>query len=96
MTKLQAGYAYTLASSVIPGCYAAVLSPYVKVKVECGSTPYSGNYLLTKVVHRITPSLYSQTFEARSDGSTEVADAPVAEAPGGGLSVSFSASVGVF
>jgi len=92
----DAAYAYKLASSVIPGCYAAVLSPYVKVKVECGSTPYSGNYLLTKVVHRITPSLYSQTFEAKSDGSTDVADSPVAEAPGGGLSVSFSASVGVF
>ena len=92
----DAAYAYKLASSVIPGCYAAVLSPYVKVRVECGSTPYSGNYLLTKVVHRITPSLYSQTFEAKSDGSTDVDDSPVAEAPGGGLSVPFSASVGVF
>ena len=92
----DAGYAFKLSSSVIPGCYAAVLVPYVKVRVECGSTPYSGDYLITKVVHRITPSLYSQSFEARSDGSTEVPDAPVAEAPGGGLSVSFSASVGVF
>ena len=92
----EAGYAFKLTSSVIPGCYAAVLTPYVKVRVECGSTPYSGNYLITKVVHRITPSLYSQRFEAKSDGSTEVPDAPVAEAPGGGLSISFSASVGVF
>ena len=92
----RAGYAFKLSSSVIPGCYAAALTPYVKVRVECGSTPYSGNYLITKVVHRITPSLYSQSFEAKSDGSTEVPDAPVAEAPGGGLSVSFSASVGVF
>jgi hypothetical protein len=92
----DSGYAFKLASRVIPGCYAAVLTPYVKVRIECGSTPYSGNYLITKVVHRITPSLYSQSFEAKSDGSTEVPDAPVAEAPGGGLSISFSASVGVF
>lgn len=92
----EAGYAFKLASSVIPGCYAAVLTPYVKVRVECGRTPYSGNYLITKVVHRITPSLYSQSFEAKSDGSTEVPEAPVAEAPGGGLSISFSASLGVF
>lgn len=92
----ESAYAFKLASSVVPGCYAAVLTPYVKVRVECGSTPYSGNYLLTKVVHRITPSVYTQHFEAKSDGSTEVPDAPVAEAPGGGLSVSFSASVGVF
>ena len=67
-------------SSVVPGCYAAVLTPYVKVRIECGSTPYSGNYLLTRVVHRITPSLYSQSLEARGDGRTEVPDAPVAEA----------------
>ena len=92
----QAGYAYRLASSVIPGCYAACLTPYVKVKIECGDTPYSGNYLIDKVVHRITPSLYSQSFEATSDGSTSVPDSPVAQVPGGGLSLSFSASVGVF
>lgn len=92
----DAAYAFKLTSRVVPGCYAAVLSPYRKVRVECGSTPYSGTYLLTKVVHRITPSLYVQHFEARSDGRTTVPPAPVAESPGGGLSVSFSASVGVF
>ena len=92
----ESGYAFKLTSSVIPGCYDAVLTPYVKVRVECGKTPYSGNYLITKVVHRITPSLYSQSFEAKSDGSTEVPDAPVAEAPGGGLSISFSVNVGIF
>ncbi len=92
----ESAYAYKLSSSVIAGRYGGVLTPYVKVRVECGATPYSGNYLITRVVHRITPSVYSQSFEARSDGSTEVPDAPVAEAPGGGLSVSFSASVGVF
>lgn len=92
----ESACAYRLSANVIAGCFGAVLTPGVKVRVECGSTPYSGNYLITKVVHRITPSLYSQSFEAKSDGSTEVAAAPVAEAPGGGLSVSFSASVGVF
>ena len=92
----ESAYAFTLTSRVIPGCYAAVLTPYVKVRVECGSTTYSGNYLIKKVVHRITPSLYSQSFVAKSDGSTEVPDAPVAESPGGGLSISFSVNVGVF
>jgi len=92
----DAAYAFKLTSRVVPGCYAAVLSPYRKVRVECGSTPYSGTYLLTKVVHTITPSVWTQHFEARSDGRTTVPAAPVVEAPGGGLSVSFSASVGVF
>jgi hypothetical protein len=92
----EAGYAYKLSSSVIPGCYAAVLTPYLKVRVECGDTPYSGEYLLTKVVHRITPSLWTQSFEAKSDAHTQLHETSVAEDPGGGLSVSFSAAVGVF
>jgi hypothetical protein len=92
----ESGYAFKLDSTVIPGCYAAVLTPYNKVRIECGSTQYSGDWLITKVVHRITPSVYTQRFEARGDGTTEVSDAPVAEATGGGLSISFSASVGVF
>jgi hypothetical protein len=92
----EAGYAYKLSSKVVPGCYPAALQPYQRVRVECGASPYSGSYLVTKVVHRITPSMYSQQFEARGNGSTEVSAAPVAEAAGGGLSVTFSASVGVF
>jgi hypothetical protein len=90
------GYAYKLSSRVIPGCYAAALVPYLRVRIECGDTPYSGDWLVAKVVHRITPSVYTQSFEAWGDAGTEVPDAPVAEATGGGLSVSFSASVGVF
>lgn len=92
----RAGLAYKLSSSVIPGCCRAVLMPYQMARIECGSTPYSGNYFLTKVVHRITPSVWTTSFEGRRSGATEVADAPTAEVPGGGLSVSFSASVGVF
>ena len=91
-----AGYAFKLSSQVVPGCYGAVLTPYQKVAVEAGATPYSGEYLITKVVHRITLSIYSQEFEAKSDSRTDVPASPVAEAAGGGLSVSFSASVSIF
>ena len=59
-------------ASVVPGCYGAVLTPYNKVRVDAGATPYSGDYLITKVVHRITPSLYSQELEAKTDSVTEV------------------------
>jgi hypothetical protein len=90
------GYTYHLSGEVVPGCYAAVLAPYLKVRVDAGSTPYSGDYLITKVVHRITPSLYTQQLDAKADSLTEVSGAQVAEALGGGLSVSVSASVGIF
>ncbi|AYF90639.1 hypothetical protein D6Z43_27175 [Pseudomonas sp. DY-1] len=90
------GYVFHLSSQVIPGCYGAVLSPYRKVRLDAGATPYSGDYLLTKVVHRITPSLYTQEIEAKADSVSEVSGAAVAEALGGGLQLSISASVGIF
>jgi hypothetical protein len=92
----RGGYVYQLSGQVVPGCYAAVLSPYNKVRVDAGATPYSGDYLITKVVHRITPSLYSQQIEAKTDSVSEVSGADVAEALGGGLSISVSASVSIF
>ena len=90
------GYLYRLTSHVIPGCYAAVLAPYRKVRIDAGATPYSGDYLITKVVHRITPSLYAQELEAKTDSVTEVSGAAVAEALGGGLQLSVSVGGGVF
>lgn len=90
------GYVYRLSGHVLPGCYGAVLSPYLKVRVDAGATPYSGDFLITQVVHRITPSVYTQQLEAKADSLTEVSGAQVAEALGGGLNVSVSASVGIF
>jgi len=90
------GYVYLLTSQVIPGCYGSLLTPYQKVRVDVGATPYSGDYLITKVVHRITPSLYTQELEAKTDSVTEVSGAAVAEALGGGLQLSVSVSGGIF
>jgi hypothetical protein len=92
----RAGYVYRLSGRVVPGCYSTVLSPYAKVNVEAGATPYSGVYLITKVVHRIAPSLYTQQFEAKADSLTEVSVAGLAGALGGGLSTAISVSGGIF
>ena len=90
------GYVYKLTSQVIPGCYTTLLSPYQKVRVDAGATPYSGEYLITKVVHRITPSVHTQELEAKADSATEVSGAAVAEALGGGLKLAVSAGGGIF
>jgi hypothetical protein len=79
------GYIYFLSSDVVPGCFSAVLTPYRKVRVDAGATPYSGDYLITKVVHRITPSLYSQRFEAKTDGMTELSGAAAEQAASEGI-----------
>jgi hypothetical protein len=92
----RSGYVYRLTSHLIPSCYAGVLAPYQKVRVDAGATPYSGDYLITKVVHHITPSLYTQELEAKTNSVSEVSGAAVAEALGGGLQLSVSANVGMF
>jgi hypothetical protein len=92
----RSGYTYRLSGEVVPGCYGAVLTPYLKVRVDAGKTPYSGEYLITQVIHRITPSLYTQRLEAKADSLTEVSGAQVAEALGGGLKLSVSSSVEIF
>ncbi len=90
------GYVYRLTSHVVPGCYGGVLVPYRKVRVDAGATPYSGDYLIKRVVHRITPSVYTQELEAITDSITEVAAAQVAEALGGGVRPAVSAAGGLF
>jgi hypothetical protein len=82
---------------VVPGCYAGILKPYERVMVRAGTTGLSGEWLLTKVTHTITPNLYTQQFEAKAD-SREAPASASASALGGaaGLSVNFSASLSIF
>ncbi len=92
----RASYAYRASGRLVPGCYPAVLSPYQRVAVEVGDLPLSGEWLLTKVTHRITPDLYTQAIEAKCDSRQEPAAAGAPGAGGGGLSVEFSASISIF
>lgn len=79
------GHVYQLTSHVIPGCYGGVLAPYRKVRLDAGATPYSGDYLITRVVHHITPSTYTQELDATANSATEVSGAALAETLGGGI-----------
>jgi hypothetical protein len=92
----RASYAFRISGRVVPGCYDAVLAPYQKVRVQAANTPYSGDYLLTKVTHRITPSIYTQQFEAKGDSRSEPEPPPAGAAGPGGVSLSFSASLSLF
>jgi hypothetical protein len=77
------GYVYWLSSHVVPGCYDTVLVPYQKVRLDAGAAPYSGNYLITRVVHRITPSTYTQELQAKADALTKVSKSTTAGAAAG-------------
>ncbi len=68
----RSSYAYQVSGRVIPGCYPLALAPYQKVSLRASNLPrVSGDYLLTKVTHRLSPSLYSQDFQATSDSRSD-------------------------
>ena len=92
----RSAYAYRATGTLVPGCYSAVLVPYQRVRVEVGDLPLSGEWLLTKVTHRITPDVYTQEFEAKCDSRQDTAAAAAPAAGGAGLSVDFSASISIF
>jgi hypothetical protein len=69
-------YSVRATGHVIPGSYSGVLQPYQLVTIRAGTTELSGNYLLTKATHRITPSLYTQEFSAKRNGVEQPGQPP--------------------
>lgn len=61
-----------LSAKVVP-CYGAVLRPYIKLPVRAANTPYGGPWVIRKVIHRITPSVYAQEMEAVTDSRSQTA-----------------------
>jgi hypothetical protein len=57
---------------LIPGCYPGVLQPYQKVALHAGAAATSAVLLLTKVTHRITPSMYTVEFEGRGNSLADL------------------------
>jgi hypothetical protein len=57
---------------LLPGCYDGILQPYQKVGLHAGAAATSSVLLLTKVTHRITPSMYTVEFEGRGNSLAEL------------------------
>jgi len=66
----RASYSIVANGSVIPFCYTGVLSPYRAVDVVISDNPYSSTYILTRVVHHLTRSIYTQEFTAISNSTS--------------------------
>jgi hypothetical protein len=68
----RASYSLVMDARVMPGgCYDAVLAPYRTVTVRAGDTPYSGDWLIHKVTHTITPSIYTEELQARRNAVSD-------------------------
>ena len=65
---------------LLPGAYPDVLQPYQKVALHAGGAATSTVLLLTKVTHRLTPSMYTVEFEGRGNSLSDLqatADLPL-------------------
>ena len=58
----ESGYTLKAEGSVIPGVYCAILSPYKMLSVRLSNSRYSTGYVITKVVHTLGISQYTQSF----------------------------------
>jgi hypothetical protein len=77
----RSSYSIVANGSVIPFCYDGVLSPYRAVDVVISDSPYSSTYVITKVEHNLTRSVYTQEFTALSNSLS--ADIESSFVPGG-------------
>ena len=55
-------FSYDVTGSVLGESYPAVLSPYRVVNVQGVEEKLTGNYLIKRVSHQLTRSVYTQTF----------------------------------
>ena len=62
---LSSSYSYEATGSLLNHCYEGVLQPYRLVTVKGANERSSGNYVITKVTHTMSRSVYSQSFSMR-------------------------------
>jgi hypothetical protein len=77
----NSSYAFEATGSVLEGCYTGVLQPYRVVTVKAGKTQYSGDYLITKVTHKLNRSNYSQSFSLKRNARSSLSDGGVGNIP---------------
>jgi phage protein D len=63
----RSGFSLDATGSIVPGAYSAALSPYRCVDVRISDSAYSSTYLLTRVTHTLTRSIYTQAFSMKGN-----------------------------
>lgn len=58
----KGSYAFMATGNISTDCYGAALTPYRVVTVKGVNDKLSGNYVIKNVTHRLTRSVYSQSF----------------------------------
>jgi hypothetical protein len=66
----RASFSINATGSVLPFSYTGVLSPYRAVDVVISDSPYSSTYIISRVTHNLTRSVYTQEFSAMSNSTS--------------------------
>ena len=75
----ESGYSLHASGRTSPLCYRSVLAPYRCVLVKMSDSQYSGKYVIVRVTHTLTRSLYTQSFALKGNS--------ISSGAGGGLSL---------
>ncbi len=99
--SLQSSYTLSVEGSVLPQCYAAVLTPYRMVSARLSNSRFSTDYVIYKVTHTLGRSEYTQSFSLRGNMASPEASASAglpsaAAAVGGAAAVSFNIQIDIF
>lgn len=86
----RSGLSLETTGSIVPFCYPAALSPYRCVSVKISDSAFSTVYLITHVTHRLTRSVYTQSFSMRGNSVSRSSGSATGPQPNAGLNAAFN------
>lgn len=92
----RSGLSLETTGSIVPFCYPAALSPYRCVSVKISDSAFSTVYLLTRVTHRLTRSVYTQSFSVRGNSVSTSSGGDAGPHFNAGLNAAFNIQGSIF
>jgi hypothetical protein len=93
----ESGFTLFAEGSVVPGIYSAILSPYKMLSVRVSNSRFSAGYVISKVVHTLGISEYTQSFSALGNtASPQESSSASMPAAAAAVGASFNVQMGIF
>jgi len=92
----RSGLSLESTGSIVPFCYPAALSPYRCVSVKNSDSAFSTVYLITRVTHRLTRSVYTQSFSVRGNSVSRSSGGATGQQLNAGLNAAFNIQGSIF
>jgi hypothetical protein len=94
---LNSSFTVRADGAVLPLCYAAILSPYRRVRARVSNSRYSTTYVIFKVTHTLGISEYTQSFSVRGNAVSPAASLSASiPSPSAAIAAAFNVQVDIF